>query len=341
MSARDDVVILGVGDAPVGEVGAQLRRVRRGRGARRARRRRARVDRRRLPRRRQHDAQRLPGVRRRVDVRRRRSGGAAIRGVERATRRARAGVGRGRRRRAPRSTPAVATSRVVVGADTAPKGFFGPLPGERPEDPDWLRFHVLGATNPTYFALYARRRMEQYGATPKDFATVKVKNSRHGLTNPNARYRKEFTDDEIAESPIVADPLRLVDICATSDGAAALVLASAEFAASPRRPRPHVRIAAISTVTPQYPNTALDMPDIATDSGVGARASGALVPRLDRGRGLRGGGPRARRSARAPRSTTCRPRSSSTGTRTSGSVRRARPRRCCTPARPRSAGASR
>jgi acetyl-CoA acetyltransferase len=31
-----------------------------------------------------------------------------------------------------------------------------------------------------------------------------------------------------------------------------------------------VRIAAISTVTPQYPNTSLDMPDIATDSGVGA-----------------------------------------------------------------------
>jgi acetyl-CoA acetyltransferase len=159
---------------------------------------------------------------------------------------------------------------LVVGADTAPKGFFGPLPGVRPEDPDWVRFRVLGATNPTYFALYARRRMEQYGATPKDFAAVKVKNSRHGLTNPNARYRKEFGYDEIAESPVVADPLRLVDICATSDGAAALVLASAEFAARRADRDRHVRIAAISTVTPQYPNTYLDMPDIATDSGVGA-----------------------------------------------------------------------
>jgi acetyl-CoA acetyltransferase len=159
---------------------------------------------------------------------------------------------------------------VVVGADTAPQGFFGPLPGERPDDPDWLRFHVLGATNPTYFALYARRRMEVFGATPKDFAAVKVKNSRHGLTNPNARYRKEFTEDEIAESPIVADPLRLVDICATSDGAAALVLVSEAFAASRRDGPPPVEIAAVSTVTPSYPNTALDLPDIATDSGVGA-----------------------------------------------------------------------
>jgi acetyl-CoA acetyltransferase len=159
---------------------------------------------------------------------------------------------------------------LVVGADTAPKGFFGPLPGERPEDPDWLRFHVLGATNPTYFGLYARRRMEQYGASPKDFATVKVKNSRHGLTNPYARYRKEFTFDEIDESPVVADPLRLVDICATSDGAAALVLASADFAAGRDDAARHVRIAAVSTVGPTYPNTYLDMPDIATDSAVGA-----------------------------------------------------------------------
>ncbi len=143
------------------------------------------------------------------------------------------------------------------------------MPGDRPEDPDWLRFHVLGATNPTYFALYARRRMEMYGATEKDFAAVKVKNSRHGLANEYARYRKEFTADEIAESPVVADPLRLVDICATSDGAAAVVLASAEYAAARGADSP-VRIAAISTVTPTYPNVDLDMPDIATDSAVGA-----------------------------------------------------------------------
>ncbi len=159
---------------------------------------------------------------------------------------------------------------LVVGADTAPKGFFGPLPGVRPEDPDWIRFHVLGATNPSYFALYARRRMEAYGATADDFAAVKIKNSRHGLENPNARYRKAFTAAEIAESPVVADPLRLVDICATSDGAAALVLASAEYAARRADRDRHVRIAAISTVTPRYPNTYLDMPDIATDSAVGA-----------------------------------------------------------------------
>ena len=75
---------------------------------------------------------------------------------------------------------------LVVGADTTPKGFLAPNAGERGDDPDWLRFRLLGATNPTYFGLYARRRMDLYGATADDFAAVKVKNSRHGLANPNA-----------------------------------------------------------------------------------------------------------------------------------------------------------
>ncbi len=110
---------------------------------------------------------------------------------------------------------------LVVGADSTPKGFFAPQGGDRPTDPDWLRFRLLGATNPVYFALYARRRMALYGATSRDFAHVKVKNARHGLRNPYARYKKEVTVEEVLASPIVSDPLRLLDICATSDGGAA------------------------------------------------------------------------------------------------------------------------
>ena len=153
---------------------------------------------------------------------------------------------------------------LVVGADTTPKGFLAPTSGERPDDPDWLRFRLLGATNPTYFALYARRRMELYGATPRDFAKVKVKNARHGLTNPNARYRKDVTEDDVLASPVVSDPLHLLDICATSDGGAAVVLTSRDFAR--RHVAEPVTIAAVSTVTPTYPSTVIDMPDIATDA---------------------------------------------------------------------------
>ncbi|MEV0114294.1 lipid-transfer protein [Streptomyces sp. NPDC050844] len=154
---------------------------------------------------------------------------------------------------------------LVVGADAAPKGFFRPAGGDRHDDPDWLRFRVLGATNPAYFGLYARRRMAVHGDTLEDFAQVKVKNAAAGSLNPNARYRKTVTAQEVAESATVADPLRLLDICATSDGAAALVLSSMEFARRHGATSP-VRIRAVSTVTPTYPNTVLDLPDIATDS---------------------------------------------------------------------------
>jgi acetyl-CoA acetyltransferase len=153
---------------------------------------------------------------------------------------------------------------LVVGADAAPKGFFAPQAGERMSDPDFLRFRLLGATNPVYFGLYARRRMELYGATARDFAQVKVKNSRHGRTNPNARYKKEFSIEEVLDSPIVSDPLRLLMICATSDGGAALVLSSMEYAR--QRSANPITIAAVSTVTPRHPDTVLDMPNFATDS---------------------------------------------------------------------------
>ncbi|MDF2707520.1 lipid-transfer protein [Nonomuraea muscovyensis] len=156
---------------------------------------------------------------------------------------------------------------LVVGADATPKGFFTPVGGDRPDDPDWLRFRLLGATNPAYFGLYARRRMALYGSTPEDFAAVKVKNALAGSLNPLARYRKPVTAEEVLASPMVADPLRLMDICATSDGGAALVLASAAYARR-RGVSGAVRLAAVSTVTPVFPSTVLELPEFATDSSV-------------------------------------------------------------------------
>lgn len=167
---------------------------------------------------------------------------------------------------------------LVVGADTTPKGFLAPQKGERPDDPDWVRFR-LGITNPTYFALYARRRMEIYGDTQEDFALVKVKNAEHGFTNPYARYKKKFTAEDVAASNMVADPLRLMDICATSDGGAALVVSSVEYAKKIGR-GDAVKVAAISTVTPTYASSVIEMPDIATDSAavVDAHSFRAALP---------------------------------------------------------------
>ena len=117
--------------------------------------------------------------------------------------------------------------------------------------------------------------MELYGATETDFAAVKVKNARHGLANPNARYRKEVTTEEVLSSPMVADPLRLLEICATSDGGAALVLSSLEFARRHGGGDDLVTIDAVSTVTPRFPQTIIEMPSFSTDS---AAASVTLGP---------------------------------------------------------------
>lgn len=170
---------------------------------------------------------------------------------------------------------------LVVGADTTPKGFLAPAKGYRPEDPDWVRFY-LGITNPTYFALYARRRMDLYGDTEEDFGNVKIKNAEHGFTNPNARYKKKFTMEDVKNSAMVADPLRLLQICATSDGGAAMIVSSLDYAKKIGK-ADAVRVAAISTTTPTFANEVVEMPDIATDSaaadGVNAHRFRASLPK--------------------------------------------------------------
>ena len=131
-----------------------------------------------------------------------------------------------------------------------------------------------------------------------------------------------------------ADPLRLLDICATSDGAAALIVASTEFAEKhlgSLEGVPSVR--AVSTVTPRYPQHLPELPDIATDSTAVVPAPGAGVQGPDPRRRLRRGRHRARGPRAWPRSTTCPPRWNSTGTSTSGCAPRVRPRSCCAAAR--------
>ena len=156
---------------------------------------------------------------------------------------------------------------MVIGADTTPKGFFAPVGGERKEDPDWQRFHLLGATNPSFFALNARRRIDVFGDSVDDFAMVKVKNSKAGVHNPYARFKKEFTMEDFASSPIVSDPLRLLDVCATSDGAACVIICTPDYAKKKLGTLDGaVRIRAVANTTPTYPQVRLELPDIATDS---------------------------------------------------------------------------
>ena len=82
------------------------------------------------------------------------------------------------------------------------------------------------------YALLARRYAEASGATPEDFAAVAVKNHHHGALNPKAQYREEVTVEEVLASRPISGPLHLLMCSPIGDGAAALVLCSAERAAS-------------------------------------------------------------------------------------------------------------
>jgi acetyl-CoA acetyltransferase len=97
------------------------------------------------------------------------------------------------------------------------------------------------------YALLARRYSERSGATERDFAEVAVKNHRHGALNPKAQYREEVTVEEVLASRQISGPLRLLMCSPIGDGAAALVLCSAERAAAAGADAVHVRATALAS----------------------------------------------------------------------------------------------
>lgn len=82
------------------------------------------------------------------------------------------------------------------------------------------------------YGMIQRRHMIEYGTPAEAFAAIAIAARRHGAANPNAQLRKPLTLDDYMASPYVVDPLRRDDCCLISDGAAALVIMSAERARS-------------------------------------------------------------------------------------------------------------
>jgi len=72
--------------------------------------------------------------------------------------------------------------------------------------------------------------MDEFGTTEEDLALARVVSSRHGQHNLRARDRKAYTVAEVLASPLVCPPLRELEICPYSDGAAAVILGTVEEA---------------------------------------------------------------------------------------------------------------
>jgi acetyl-CoA C-acetyltransferase len=95
-------------------------------------------------------------------------------------------------------------------------------------DQEYEVYH--GITFPGLYALIARAHMQRYGTTREQLAAVAVKNHRNGAKNPHAQFRSEVTREQVMNSTMVADPLRLLDCSPVSDGAAAVIVASMDVA---------------------------------------------------------------------------------------------------------------
>ncbi len=155
---------------------------------------------------------------------------------------------------------------LAVGTSVSPQGFLPTLVPvvENPGDLDNLRFKMTGCPNPGFFAMECTRRMHDYGTTERHLAKVRVKASKNGALNPYARYRKVLTEEEVLASPMVCYPLRLFEVCALSDGAAAAIVCSMDFAR--RHTRKPITFAGWSLATRRWGDVQLGGPHLSNVS---------------------------------------------------------------------------
>jgi acetyl-CoA acetyltransferase len=90
--------------------------------------------------------------------------------------------------------------------------------------------HPFGGTLIGSYALAARRHMAAYGTSSEQLATIAVTTRAHAARNPNAMYRDPIAIADVLGSPMIADPLHLLDCCVISDGGGGVVLTTEERA---------------------------------------------------------------------------------------------------------------
>ena len=88
-----------------------------------------------------------------------------------------------------------------------------------------------GVTAPSQYALLASRYLHETEATEADLAEIAVKNHTNAAANPRAQFSEAIDAETVLDSPTVAPPLKLYDCAPVGDGAAAVLVTTAEIAA--------------------------------------------------------------------------------------------------------------
>jgi acetyl-CoA acetyltransferase len=97
----------------------------------------------------------------------------------------------------------------------------------------------IAGANPMY-ALAARRHMLRYGTTSEQLGAIAVAQRGWAALNPRAQLREEITIGDYLASRWIAEPFRLLDCCLVSNGGIAVVVTTAQRAASLAQPPVHV-----------------------------------------------------------------------------------------------------
>lgn len=91
-------------------------------------------------------------------------------------------------------------------------------------DPIYERPTLAGAISA--LAIVACEYAERYKIAPEQAALAMVKARANAARNPHAHLKKQVTVKEVLASPMLSYPIRLLDMCPTSDGACAVIFAS-------------------------------------------------------------------------------------------------------------------
>jgi acetyl-CoA acetyltransferase len=83
---------------------------------------------------------------------------------------------------------------------------------------------------PVYFATLVNRYLAEYKADAHDLRHVAMSTRAWAARHPLSLKKSPITDHEYDRSPVVSDPLRVLDCCLVNDGAAAFIMTSRQRA---------------------------------------------------------------------------------------------------------------
>jgi acetyl-CoA acetyltransferase len=146
--------------------------------------------------------------------------------------------------------------------------------------------YVYGTTRVSDYAVYAMRHAYEFGTTPEQLAEVAVAERHAATLHPLSLngWRGEITVEDVINSPMIADPLHLLDCCVVNQGAAAMVMTRAEDARTLGRHRPILLLGygeGHSHIDPSSLESLVESPAATLAAETAFRAAGVTPDQID------------------------------------------------------------